>query len=175
LSLSDVSRGLATDGGMRGAGIAGRLREIRVADDQTLPLAWDWRRAAEAAGPHLPWRRILRVMLVSTLALYSGASAVRIYARKYYIFLPDYLRQSVRAAPAPQGRPLHVFFLFVDHFEPDGNVERTRRWAASYVTLASRHRDSVGRPPQHTWFYPGEQLDDRILTILQRLMSQGFG
>jgi hypothetical protein len=35
--------------------------------------------------------------LLAAVTLYMVASAVRIYARKYYLFLPDYLRWTVTA------------------------------------------------------------------------------
>src|SRR5207249_2456382 len=34
---------------------------------------------------------------------------------------------------------------------------------------------STGRPPQHTFFYPGEQIDPDILTTLGGLMRDGLG
>jgi len=107
--------------------------------------------------------------------VYFTATAARVYARQYYVFLPDYLRAAVAApAPAIQG-PTHIFFLFVDHFEPDWSVERTEQWAARYRVLARRHLDSSGRPAQHTWFFPGDQLDPAILEILRKMTAEGLG
>jgi hypothetical protein len=114
-------------------------------------------------------------MLLAVVALYVLATVVRIYARRYDIFLADYARRAVTVAAAPTDRPTHLFFLFVDHFEPDWNVARTERWAARYRALAARHHDSGGRPPQHTWFYPGEQIEPAILATLQQLMHAGLG
>lgn len=106
--------------------------------------------------------------------LYAIATAVRIYERKYYIFLTDYVRRAVLLPPAPPG-PTHVLVLFVDHFEPDWSVDRTQEWATRYRALATRHADSRGRPPQHTWFYPGEQIDPGILRVLHGLVEDGLG
>jgi hypothetical protein len=116
-------------------------------------------------------------MLLGIVAVYIAATAARIYARQYYVFLPDYVRRCFAAPAASAARqgPTHIFFLFVDHFEPDWDTERVARWADRYRKLAARHHDSVGRAPQHTWFYPGEQLDPTILAILQRLTLDGFG
>ena len=47
------------------------------------------------------------------------------------------------------------------------------RWVAEYPKIADRHRDSGGRPWQHTWFYPGEQPIDRNMTALQKLRRPG--
>jgi hypothetical protein len=115
-----------------------------------------------------------RVMLLVAIGLYVLATAFRVYSRKFYVFLPDYVRWELTAPARPAGLT-HVFFLLVDHFEPDGSVDLTRRWAERYVALASRHRDSTGRPPQHTWFYPGDQTDPAILGQLSQLTSAGLG
>jgi hypothetical protein len=106
--------------------------------------------------------------------MYVVATAVRISARKYYIFLPDYVRWTFSRS-APVSGPTDVFLLFVDHFEPDRDPVKTRRWASRYEQLASRHRDNSGRPPQHTWFYPGEQPEPAIMETLRNLTAAGLG
>jgi hypothetical protein len=118
-------------------------------------------------------RYATRAALVCLL-LYVGATAFRIYSRKLYLWLPAYARWAADAREKPQG-PIHIFFLYADHFEPGDRVERTRRWAEDYPKLASRHRDSSGRPVQHTWFYPGEQPQDENMKNLQKLAVAGYG
>jgi hypothetical protein len=113
-------------------------------------------------------------LCLGIVALYLAAFGTRIYVRKYYIFLPAYLRWSVAPVERASG-PIHVFFLFVDHFEPDHDNARTNAWTRRYIRLASRHHDSIGRPPQHTWFYPAEQHDEPILDTLHSLTSAGLG
>jgi hypothetical protein len=152
-------------------------------EPQSSPLEWGARPECFGDLPRLQvlwrpidWRRTALYLMSAVAILYLAATAVRVYARKYYLFLPGYVGW-VAAAPtaALSGPPTHVFLLFVDHFEPDYDVARTRRWAERYAALASRHRDSTGRPPQHTWFYPGEQGDDAILETLRGLTAGGFG
>src|SRR5260370_42018964 len=75
----------------------------------------------------------------------------------------------------PAGAPVHVFFFFVDHFEPGENAAMMDRWVHEYPKIADRHRDSGGRPWQHTWFYPGEQPINRNMTALQKLVAGGGG
>jgi hypothetical protein len=112
------------------------------------------------------------------VAAYASAFAVRIVARKYYIFLPDYARWAfaersvVRAATTD---PTHVIFLFADHFEPSHDAAGTRKWIARYRALADRHRDRSGRPMQHTWFYPGEQHATGVMTALREPVRDGYG
>jgi len=78
--------------------------------------------------------------------------------------------------------PVHLFFLFADHFEPQhGGVSpaqeaaRLQRWAESYPQFAARHRDAEGRPPQHTWFYPYDQYRPENLQQLSALCFAGWG
>ena len=108
------------------------------------------------------------------LAAYTAAFGARLYARGYNVFFRDYVRWLVTPARAVTS-PVSVFVLFVDHFEPDFDAPRTVRWSRRYQALASRHHDNVGRPPQHTFFYPGEQADAGIFSELRRLTQAGLG
>ena len=120
-------------------------------------------------------RRVLGLFVVATV-VYIAATAFRFYVRKYYIFTVDYVRWTLTPTSAPPaGMPTHVFFLFTDHFEPDSDVDRVRRWGDRYRALASRHHDSDGRPLQHAWFYPGDQDAPEILSVLHELVGSGLG
>ncbi len=118
--------------------------------------------------------RILRRLILCGVLLYLAAWAVRIYVRKYYVWLPDYVAWTFTPAETAQG-PVHLFFVFADHFEPGEHYELTDRWLNEYPRLAERHRDSLGRHPQHTWFYPAEQPLDRNMQALQKLVAGGYG
>src|ERR1700730_188123 len=63
---------------------------------------------------------------LAVVSVYVAATAVRVYERKYYVFLPDYVRWSFAPAAAPVHGPTHIFFLYVDHFEPAEDLNRTR-------------------------------------------------
>jgi hypothetical protein len=130
--------------------------------------------SAQTIRDAINWRRVLLQLAVSLVTLYVAATAARVVIRQYYIFLPDYARSVFRPVAAVDG-PTHVFFLIADHFEPLFSAERTEEWAKRYREMAARHRDSSGRPPQHTWFYPGDQYDARILGILRQLTGDGLG
>lgn len=121
--------------------------------------------------------RLLRraTQVIAALALiYVMTFAVRIYVRRYYLFMPDYVSWSLTRSPAVEGTK-HIFVLFTDHFEADSDGARARRWAQRYVSLAQRHRDGGGRPPQHTWFVPGEQIEPDVLSVLHDLTRDGLG
>jgi hypothetical protein len=112
--------------------------------------------------------------LLAIVVLYVVAFAFRLYIRKYYLFFPAYVQWSLTRAEPSTG-PTHIFFLVVDHFEPDHDRAKASAWAERYTALAARHRDSEGRPPQHSWFYPAEQHDPPILRTLGSLMAAGLG
>jgi hypothetical protein len=116
---------------------------------------------------------IKRLVLLG-LVLYLGLWAFRIVSRKMYVWLPGYVRWALSPQESASG-PVHLFFVFADHFEPGERYELTERWLNEYPALAARHHDSAGRPPQHTWFYPAEQPVDRNMAALQKLVAGGYG
>ncbi|MEI8064466.1 MAG: hypothetical protein WCH84_10440 [Verrucomicrobiota bacterium] len=96
-----------------------------------------------------------------------------------HIWLPDYLssRKLGKLGPTP-----HVFFCFVDHYEPlwakpalEIARNRTRYWRENYPKFASRLRDADGRPPQHSFFFPAEEYRPEFLNDLAELCRQGYG
>src|SRR5206468_8492534 len=113
-----------------------------------------------------------------------GLLILREVRRKHIgIWLGGYLVQQKRKGfltrAVGQGK-MHVLFCMVDHFEPirTGSTREEERarlgaWMKCYPELASRHKDSYGRPVQHTWFYPGEEYEPEFLDGLSKLCSQG--
>jgi hypothetical protein len=121
------------------------------------------------------WAKTIRLTLYAAIALYSAAFAARAYIRKYPVFLPDYVRWSAMGtAPLVRPHPTHVFLLMTDHFEPN-DPSLLDEWTQRYTALAARHRDSAGRPPQHTWFYPGEQMWKPALEAMAAMAAAGLG
>ena len=75
-----------------------------------------------------------------------------------------------------------MFLCIVDHYEPMvGGApmhiqwERVDRWVREYPRLAADFKDSRGRPPQHTFFYPAEEYHAEHIEKLAGLCRQGFG
>lgn len=123
--------------------------------------------------------------ILGGLMLFVGGYALLTYRRKHLgIWLWAYYgaeqRRRRRLRPAPETRT-HLLFCFVDHFEPlsgptqEAELDRLRAWCDHYPKIAAGHRDSDGRPPQHTWFYPGENYDAACLDTLARLAGAGYG
>jgi hypothetical protein len=78
--------------------------------------------------------------------------------------------------------PIHLFLCIADHFEPGWlgatptvRRERVERWLLEYPSFAEGLRDSSGRPPQQTFFYPQEEYEPHLLERLAELCRQGFG
>ena len=102
-------------------------------------------------------------------------------SRNMHYWLPTYFRQrGLRTGNLPSGTTVYV--AVADHFEPFGGgappdkaAWRMAQWHARYPELASRHVDSMGRHPQHTFFYPIEEYDPQVLESLADLVNRGFG
>jgi hypothetical protein len=97
-------------------------------------------------------------------------------------WLSEYLRQQrFDRRRLPVDKPIDVMVLFSDHYEParrfgdDVAIESVRSWCAGYEEIASRHRDSDGRPPQHTWFYRFDYPNAGCVQALSESVFRGFG
>lgn len=117
--------------------------------------------------------------------LFLGGGVWKIRQRRLDLWLPSYLRWALssvlKSAASSASGPKHIFFLFVDHYEPgNGGVDqeemqrRVSAWLAGYPALAADFRDSSGRPPQHTWFYP-PHYPVEYLQQISRLVFDGLG
>ena len=76
----------------------------------------------------------------------------------------------------------HVFICIADHWEPKRDHpprhvedDRVARWASEYPRLAAEFEDSLGRPPQHSFFYPEEEYEPEHLDALAAICRQGYG
>lgn len=115
----------------------------------------------------------------------------RIRSKNLHTWLPGYGRYLVDRAlerakerisqPAPEG-PRHVLFAMCDHYEPlwgkapiERGEDRVRAWEDGYPALVDRFRDSGGRRPQHSFFFPGEEYAPQFMDALARLARGGYG
>src|SRR5688572_27983828 len=102
-------------------------------------------------------------------------------------WLPRYVAQRVtRRGTSP--RPLHVMVALADHFEPSILPDRQERyadmpeqerrlahWCREYPAAVDRWRDADGRPFRHTYFFPAEQYDKRLIDRLAEHCQAGWG
>jgi hypothetical protein len=77
---------------------------------------------------------------------------------------------------------VHLLLCIADHFEPGwGHApatlaqERVDRWVEEYPRRFGAFRDSDGRPPRHTFFFPIEQYQPGLLDGLASLCNRGYG
>ncbi len=122
-------------------------------------------------------------MILTAVVILAGLGVLALYLllrqRNMHLWIGNYLFS--RRQPV-SGKPVHILFCFVDHYEPqwgkasiDQERARVARWCSDYPALASRHADAEGRPPQHTFFYPEEEYRPEHLESLARLCQQGYG
>src|SRR5439155_7055829 len=96
-------------------------------------------------------------------------------------FIPYILQTRQRRCPQP-AEDIHLLLCIADHYEPGWGQasaqlaqERVDRWVADYPRRLGGFRDSDGRPPRHTFFFPIEQYQPGLLDGLARLCRQGYG
>ncbi len=136
---------------------------------------------------------------VAALGTLSFAALVlfAIKQRHLQLWLPSYLlppteeRQArreiarqVHAVLTDRGaaEPIDVFLAICDHYEPQCQgvdhqtaIARVDRWCVEYTKLFERYRDSDGRPPQHTFFFPQDEYRPEYLDRLAELCAAGWG
>ena len=109
---------------------------------------------------------------------------LRKMARKeLHLWLGGWLADRARRAVGrpPEGTQ-HLLVAICDHYEPlHGNaslevgIERVLAWRTRYPTMAAEFADATGRPPRHSYFFPGEQYDPRLLEPLAEMCAMGLG
>jgi len=105
---------------------------------------------------------------------------------EYLRWMPSYLWQA--ATRRSLNGPVHLIIALADHFEPaivpdngqarvpfDEQERRLERWCKVYPEVAERWRDHEGRPFVHTYFYPIEQYDKRLVARLADFCRNGWG
>ena len=114
-------------------------------------------------------------LVILAVAVWAGVVAQKAVSKGMPEWLPGYVRWTWRHDHDAASRVTDVMFVFADHFEPAGSRPVMDTWCREYPALASRHRDSDGKPPQHTWFYPVEQFRPGEAQRLQALARGGYG
>jgi hypothetical protein len=124
-------------------------------------------------------RRSIRygVALAATLAVLAALLVTyRFFHYQDNLWFAGYRQWASERIPAAERRkPIHVMVMMADHFEPLYFEERVRRWEVGYPAFADRHRDHEGRVMQHTWFFPGDQVNHLFLQTLAGLVGRGYG
>lgn len=104
--------------------------------------------------------------------------------RNAQLWLPGYCRARWRdwAAPRPAAAgPHRVWLLLADHYEPlfgqptvEVGQRRVAEWFRRWPEIASRHRDSAGRKPKYTFFFPQEEYRPEFLDPLAQMTADAI-
>jgi hypothetical protein len=97
-------------------------------------------------------------------------------------WLLSYLIEIPKRRKVHFGERVHLLLCIADHFEPKWGkassaraMQRVDRWVEEYPKRFGQFRDSDGRPPRHTFFFPLEEYEPEHLDALASLCRAGFG
>ncbi|GAB4167786.1 MAG: hypothetical protein Kow00108_00420 [Calditrichia bacterium] len=75
----------------------------------------------------------------------------------------------------------NIYFAITDHFEPfqgqsdkESALRRVKKWVDLYPEIAQQFKDSAGRSPVHTMFYPIEEYDEHVMDIVSQLKKEQY-
>ncbi len=116
----------------------------------------------------------------------GSVAAYKIKRDFIYLWLGKYLCQRFQKyfnfSSKKSNAKKNIFLCITDHFEPQfGKVdaakekERVDIWAEKYRKFAAQFKDSFGRAPQHSWFYPFDEKNDYCLGEVNRMVKEGLG
>jgi hypothetical protein len=123
-------------------------------------------------------------LLIAILLVAVGAGWVAWQLRRRHLdrWLIPYILESPKRRSPGHDEEVHLLLCLADHFEPksfqaapDVALARVRHWVAEYPRLLGGFRDSDGRPPRHTFFFPIEEYEPEYLDSLADLCAAGFG
>ncbi|MBI3822937.1 MAG: hypothetical protein HY289_09715 [Planctomycetes bacterium] len=120
--------------------------------------------------------------VAATVVVFIGLVAWQIRRRHMQRWLPAYLRERHRFQPPRPDEEIHVILCICDHFEPKAGKasvetgrQRVARWVEQYPKQFGHFRDSDGRPPRYTFFFPIEEYEKEYLDALAGLCRAEFG
>ena len=114
---------------------------------------------------------------------FGGRHAVLRWQRRgLHRWIVPYLMQTGKRRLPRGDEDVHLILCVADHFEPKGGQAtperawaRVNRWVCEYPRQLGGFRDSDGRPPRHTFFYPIEEYEAAHVDALAKLCQAGFG
>lgn len=123
---------------------------------------------------------ILGTFAAATTALAAGAVWL-IRSRNLHYWLGSYVVQLWTKRRTRTG-DVHVLLCIADHYEPAGGGaseelanNRVAAWVRDYPRLFAEFRDSDGRPPQHTFFFPIDEYEPDRVDAIAGLCRDGYG
>lgn len=127
----------------------------------------------------------MQIALLIAAALAAAvivAVVVQVRKRHIHLWLKPYIRQTISQRAGRVAPEIHLLLCVADHYEPkwggaarETADARVSSWVEEYPTLFEEFRDSDGRPPQHTFFYPIDEYEPAHVDALAELCRKGFG
>lgn len=106
----------------------------------------------------------------------------RFRERQLHHWLGGYVEHTLERWAKPEAQRRHLLFAICDHYEPLwGRADRktgrarVRNWCVRYPEMAREFCDADGRPPRHSFFFPGEEYAPEYLDDLAELGAKGLG
>lgn len=97
-------------------------------------------------------------------------------------WLGPYLRDHSRRKSYLPDEEVHILLCIADHYEPKAygadarrGLERVTTWTSEYPQQFGRFRDSDGRPPRYSFFFPAEEYEPEYLDLLGQMCREGYG
>jgi hypothetical protein len=125
------------------------------------------------------WVFLVVLLLISVFLLLT-LYALRCRSLDRWIF--SYAVHTGRRRPRRSAEPTHLLLCIADHYEPcwgnpPASVAQARadRWVKQYPERLGHFRDSDGRPPRHTFFYPIDEYVAEHVDAIAELCRGGFG
>jgi len=127
---------------------------------------------------------IVIFLIFALLTLVTALVGSKIYRRRIHLWLWEYLAWQTKSwfLIKEGGKKKHVMLFITDHFEPrfgqvssEKEMHRVKVWCEKYNSFSEQFKDSSGRLPQHTWFYPFDEKNDYCLSKLRELTERGLG
>ncbi len=120
--------------------------------------------------------------VAAIVAIFVGMIAWQIRRRHMQRWLPAYLKERGRFQTPGPDEEVHVILCICDHFEPKAGKasvetgrQRVATWVEQYPRQFARFKDSDGRPPRYTFFFPAEEYEKDHIDALAGLCRAGFG
>jgi hypothetical protein len=121
-------------------------------------------------------------VIVAVVVLFLAAIAWQVRRRNMQRWLPSYFRERERYQPVKLDREIHVLLCMADHYEPKAGgadvatgMQRVAAWVEKFPQQFGKFKDSDGRPPRYTFFFPAEEYEKEYLDALAQLCKAGFG
>ncbi|HEU4603407.1 MAG TPA: hypothetical protein VFS24_15645 [Steroidobacteraceae bacterium] len=125
---------------------------------------------------------VILLVLIGIAALVACMLWIVVRSRNMQYWIGSYWKSRARRRSAATMPSTTVYVCMGDHYEPFGGgashekaMSRVSRWVKEYPEIARRHRDSLGRVPQHSFFYPIEEYHSDALAPIAELCKAGFG